>query len=33
MPEVVAGLLTAPQAAVETYGRRFRRGQETRAEQ
>jgi hypothetical protein len=28
---LVAGLLTAPQAALE--GRRFRRGQETRAEQ
>jgi hypothetical protein len=29
----VAGLLTAPQAAPETYGQRFRRGQETHAEQ
>jgi hypothetical protein len=29
----VAGLLTAPQAAPETYSQRFRRGQETHAEQ
>ena len=29
----VAGLLTAPQAALETCGRRLRRGRETHAEQ
>ena len=29
----VAGLLTVPPAAPETCGQRFRRGQETRAEQ
>jgi hypothetical protein len=29
----VAGLLTVPPIARETYGRRFRRGRETRAEQ
>jgi len=28
-----AGLLTVPQAARETFGRRFRRGRETHAEQ
>ena len=28
-----AGLLTVPQAVQETYGRLFRRGRETRAEQ
>jgi hypothetical protein len=29
----VAGLLTAPPVTPETYGRRFRRGRETHAEQ